>query len=185
MLSCRTPDIGLAYIYFDHQQAQTLKPADYIANLVRQFEKQKQGLTTSIQSFYDKLPLKTERPDLEQLTSFLLDSAKSFSSAIYIIVDGFDECKEDGRKAVVDCLCSLKTANNRFRFLVATRPNNNVQTLASSFSDLARIIEVTTEKFEQTRDLKQFINGKLSGEDLEDEERSFLSKGILEKAAGS
>ena len=185
MLSFRTPDIGLAYIYFDHQQAQTLKPADYIANLVRQFEEQKEGLTASIRSAYDQLPLKSQKPDFQALEAFLSNSIESFSSGIYIILDGFDECKEDSRKALIDSLCLLIPRDNRFRFFLATRPNSIVETLTSSFVNLARSIEVTTKKVEQTRDLKQFIDAKLSREYLEDEERLFISDGVFGKAEGS
>jgi hypothetical protein len=184
MLNFLTPDIGLAYIYFEHQQAQSLKPEDYIANLVRQFEEQKEGLSPFIQSVYGRLPSKFEKPDSQALKTFLSDSVKPFNSGIYIILDGFDECKEDGRKTLINSLCSFSSGDNRFRFFIATRPNSDVETLASSIVDFAQI-EVTTEKVEQTRDIKQFINGKLSEKKLKAGEGLILSKGIFGKAQGS
>jgi len=185
VLNLRTPDIGLAYIYFDHQQAQSLKPADYIANLVRQLEEQKEKLSTSIQSKFNQLPSKTGKPSLQDLKTFLSDSLKSFRDRIYIILDGFDECKEDGRTAIIDSICSLIPGDRRLSFFVATRPVSNVNGLESSFGNLARIIEVTTKKAEQSQDIKQFIDGKLFKGNLEIGEPLSLSEGIFRKAEGS
>ena len=120
MLNLCSPDIGLAYIYFDHQQAQSLKPADYIANLVRQLEEQKEGLSMSIQSTFNRLPSKSEKPSLQDLKTFLSDSLKSFNSRIYIILDGFDECEQDGRNFIIDSLSSFILEDRRLRFFIAT-----------------------------------------------------------------
>ena len=40
---------------------------------------------------------KSGKPSLQDFKTFLSDSLKSFSDRISIILDGFDECKEDGR----------------------------------------------------------------------------------------
>ena len=152
---------------------------------MRQLEEQKEELSTSIQSVFDRLPSKSGKPSLQDLKTFLSDSLKSFSDRIYIILDGFDECKEDGRKAITDCLCSLIPGDRRFNLFIATRPVSNVKTLDSSFGNLVRIIEVMTEKPEQSRDIKQFIDGKLFEGNLEIEERLSLSEGIFRKAKGS
>jgi len=184
VLNFRTPDTGLAYIYFDHQQAQSLKPADYIASLVRQFEEQKVGLSSSIQNTYDNLVSKSQKPDLQSVKSFLSDSVESFSSVIYIILDAFDECNEDGRKVFVDAIRSFLPRHNRLRFFIATRPNSWMDFLTSSCADQAQLIHVIAGKGTQTEDLTLFIDDKLSRELLREEERVFISQGIIDKAKG-
>jgi len=151
---------------------------------VRQLEEQKEELSTSIQSVFNWLPSKSEKPSLQDLKTFLSDSLKSFHDRIYIILDGFDECKEDGRIAIIDSLCSFIPGDRRLSLLVATRPISDVKTLESAFGNLARIIEVTTKKVEQCQDIKQFIDGKLVRGNLEIGERLSLSEGIFRKAKG-
>jgi hypothetical protein len=187
ILDFRTPDIGLAYIYFEHQQARSIKPNNYIADLVRQFEEQKEGLSTSVRSKYDKLPSKSQlKPDLQTAKEFLLDSVESFPSGAYIILDGFDECKEDGRRALVDCLRSFNSRDKRFRFFIASRPNSSVDLLASKFGDQARRIEISAGQGDVNGDLKQYVESKLLDveEELEDGERLFIAEQIIAKAQG-
>ena len=152
---------------------------------MRQLEEQKEELSTSIQSVFDRLPSKSGKPSLQDLKTFLSDSLKSFRDRIYIILDGFDECKEDGRTAIIDSLCSFIPGDRRLSWFIATRPVSDVKTLESSFGNLARIIEVTTEKVEQSQDIKQFIDGKLVRDNLEIGESLSLSEGIFRKAKGS
>jgi hypothetical protein len=99
-------------------------------------------------------------------------------------LDAFDECSEDGRRALVDFLCSLQSPENRFRFFIATRPNSNIDSLASAFADEARSIEVTSGNGEQTRDLKHFVDNKLLHEYLTAPEKCFISEGNIEKTQG-
>jgi len=169
-----------------HQQAESLKPKDYIADLVRQFEEQKEGLSTSVRRKYDKLLSKSEKPDLQTAKELLLDSVESFTSGVYIILDGFDECKEDGKKALVDCLRSFIPRHKRFRFFIATRPNSSVDLLAVKFADQARCIKVAAGQEEITRDLKRYVDNKLSEaeEDLDEGESLFISEQIIRKAQG-
>jgi hypothetical protein len=161
-----------------------LKPADYIASLVRQFEEQKEGLSTSVQSTYDKLPSKSQKPDLQALKSFLSESIEYFTAVTYIILDAFDECNEDGRKALVDIVRSLIPRHNRLRFFIATRPNSWMDFLTSRCSDEARLISIIAGKGAQTQDLKNFIDNKLSRELLCEEERALISQGVVDKAQG-
>ena len=153
---------------------------------MRQFEEQRVGLSSSIQNTYDKIPSKSQKPDLQTLKSFLSDSVGYFSSAIYIILDAFDECNEDGRKAFVEAIRSFLPSHDRLRFFIATRPNSWIDFLTSSCSDQAecQLIHVAAGKGAQTEDLKHFIDDKLSRELLHEEERAFISQGVLDKAEG-
>jgi len=153
---------------------------------VRQFEQQKEGLSTAVQSKYDKLLSKSQKPDLQVAREFLLESVEFFVSGAYIILDGFDECKEDGRTSLVDCLRSFIPRDKRIRFFITTRPNGSVDVLASNFADQARYIEVGAGREEIIQDLKQYVRNKLSeakGE-VDAEEASFISEHITAKAQG-
>ena len=150
--------------------------------MVRQFEEQKEGLCTSIQSAYDKA--KSRKPDFQSLKSFLTDSIQQFKKCAYIVLDAFDECDEDGRKALVEYIRSCLPGNGLLRFFITTRPNTDVDFLASSFVDQVRLIDVIAGKGAQTRDLEHFIEQHLSRVQLSDKEKSFILQGIIEKAEG-
>src|SRR5436305_907620 len=85
-MNLNTPEIGFAFIYFDHQEAQSQKSTHYIASLLRQLEQQKQTLTNSVQNIYKELSPKCRRPDLRTLSNLLSASANSFMSRTYIII---------------------------------------------------------------------------------------------------
>lgn len=155
---------------------------------MRQFEEQKERLSASVQREYDRFPSTSQkaRPDLQTVKGFLSDSVEYFGAGAYIILDGFDECKEDGRKALVECLRSFIPLDKRFRFYIATRPNSSVDFLASKFAEQAQHIEVSAGQGEITRDLKQYVDNKLSDaeENLEDGESLLISEQIIAKAQG-
>jgi len=150
--------------------------------MVRQFEEQKGGLCTSVQSAYDKG--KFQKPDFQSLKSFLIDSVQQFKKCTYIVLDAFDECHEDGRKALVEYIRSCLPGNSLLRFFITSRPNTDVDFLASSFVDQVRLIDVIAGKGAQTRDLEHFIEQHLSRVHLRDKEKSFILQGIIEKAEG-
>jgi len=115
-----------------------------------------------------------------------MDSVEYFTSGVYIILDGFDECKEDSRKVLVDCFRSFIPRDKPIRFFIATRPNRSVDFLVSKFADQARSIEVGAGQDDVTRDLKQYVDNKLSEAegDLDEGESLFISEQIIAKAQG-
>jgi len=138
----------------------------------------------SIQTVYDKHASKSPKPDFHTLKSFLSESTAYFKSGVYILLDAFDECKEDGRRALIDAIRSFISRDNRLRFFIATRPNSSIDFLTSSFADQTRRTEIIAGKGAQTQDLEQFVNDRLSKEPLGDEEINFISQHIIEKADG-
>ena len=138
----------------------------------------------SIQTVYDKHASKSPKPDFHSLKGFLSESTAYFKSGAYIILDAFDECNEYGRKALIDAIRSFISGDNQLQFFIATRPNSGIDFLTSSFADRMRRIEIIAGKGAQTQDLEQFVSDRLLKEQLGDEERSFISQRIIEKADG-
>src|SRR5436305_7690386 len=101
-MNLNTPEIGFAFIYFDHQEAQSQKSTHYIASLLRQLEQQKHTLINSVQNIYEELSPKCRRSDLRTLSNLLSASANSFKSRIYIILDALDECTENCREKLLN-----------------------------------------------------------------------------------
>jgi hypothetical protein len=181
-LSC--DNIGLAFIYLDHQAAQSLKPADYISSLLRQLERRKGILSQSLQDAYDKLDGTGLKPDLQTLKGLLLDSVEYFTSRTYIILDAFDECVEDGKQEFVETVRLLLSRNDGVYLFIASRPNSYLDDIQSSLPNEAWPINVTAGEGPQSQDLKSYLDSKLAKERMDDEVRLFISEGISKRAEG-
>jgi len=181
-LSC--DDVGLAFIYLDHQAAQSLKPADYISSLLHQLEQQKDMLSPFVQEAYDKLYRRGLKPDLQTLKGLLLDSVKSFTSRVYIILDAFDECVDNAKQELAETVDLLLSRNERVYLFIASRPNSHLDAIELSLSNEARTINVIAGEGAQSQDLKSYLDSKLAKQRMSDEEKLFISEGISRKAQG-
>jgi hypothetical protein len=160
------------------------RSTDYIASLLRQLEQQKENLSSAIQNTYDKLHCKGHQPDLQTLRGLLADSVNSFRSRIYIILDALDECVDDNRKELLKTVHQLLAlTDSRVHLFIATRPHITIETLSSHSSEM-QTIDVVTGQGLQTQDLKYFIEMKLSEECMDDNEKTFISEGVIDKAQG-
>lgn len=184
LLHLNPPDYGLAYLYFDHQQAQTRKPSEYIASLLRQLEQQNGPITSSVQDAYNTLSVKRQRPDLQTLKGLLVDSSHSFKVRTFIVLDAFDEYTKDGRQEILESLELLLSKNEKLSLFITSRPKRQLEGFASSFSTQTRTINVVAGEGAQSGDMRAYINGKLAKERIEDDEKSLIFQGIAQKAQG-
>lgn len=180
-----SPEIGFAFIYFDHKEARPNKTADYIAGLLRQLEQQRETLTSSVQNVYDELCPKGHRPDLHVLTRLLLESASLFKSRTYIVLDAIDELTETARRGLVESLRKLLVSSpSQVYLFITTRPHIRTDLFPSSLSNEIQMINVEAEQGPQIQDMKYYVDVKLSRAQIKDQERLFLSEGIITKAKG-
>jgi hypothetical protein len=184
LLNSSVADIGLAFLYFDHKQAESRMSSEYIASLLRQLEEQKQCACSSVQKAYETLSPQRQKPDLPTLKSLLLDSSKSFKSRTYIVLDAFDECTADGRGELIETIRMLRDQNAEIYLFITSRPHSSLDILSASSPNTTRTVKVIAGEGAQTQDVKSYLDGKLARQRIEDEERLFIVEGILEKAKG-
>jgi hypothetical protein len=175
-------DYGIAYIYFEHQQAQGQKSSEYIASILRQLEQRTATITPSVRDAYNAS--KSQKPDLEKLKSLLIDSSKSFKVRTFIVLDAFDECTVDGRQQLIDTLESVLPRNNQFSVFISSRPNRSLDDFALSFSAQTKTINIVAGEGAQSDDMRAYINHKLAKERIDTHEKLIISQGIEEKAKG-
>lgn len=84
---------GVAFMYFNHSEKNQQTPLFFLSSIVKQFARQIVPLLEEINTLYDQLQPKQERPTFEQLYSLLLAAIKSFTQA-FIICDALDECDQ-------------------------------------------------------------------------------------------
>jgi len=175
---------GVAYIYFEHKQAQAQKAAEYIASLLRQLEQQKGSITPSVQSTYNAISARSQKADLKTLKDWLVDSSKSFSVRTFIVLDAFDECSPTEMQEVVETLKLLMSRNDQLSIFISSRPNSHLDNLASSFPTEIRLIKILTGEGAQNYDLRAYLKGELTKARIEDDENLVIEQEILEKAKG-
>ncbi|KAJ7582105.1 ankyrin repeat-containing domain protein [Mycena floridula] len=179
---CLRPDVGVAYIFFRYNEANTQDIRALVASILRQLligDTIPDGLKPLYNSFKDKRPLSQ---DLNMLVNALDSQIHSYSN-VYLVVDAFDECTEDIREDFLSRLRPL-TGSNRLHILVTSRPLLSIE---SQFEDDQRINvrahddDVRAHILHQIRKhkrLKDLVKG--GGAGFEDE----IMGQIIEKAAG-
>ncbi|KAJ7582092.1 ankyrin repeat-containing domain protein [Mycena floridula] len=179
---CLRPDVGVAYIFFRYNEANTQDIRALVASILRQLligNTIPDGLKPLYNSFKDKRPLSQ---DLNMLVNALDSQIHSYSN-VYLVVDAFDECMEDIREDFLSRLRPL-TDSNRLHILVTSRP---LLLIESQFEGDQRINvrahddDVRTHILHQIRKhkrLEKLVKGDQMG--FEDE----IMAQIIEKAAG-
>jgi hypothetical protein len=184
LLELNSPDYGLAYLYFDHKQAQARKPSEYIASLLRQLEQPKETLTPSLREAFNTLSGRCQRPDLQTLKSLLVDSSQFFKARTFIVLDALDEGTENGAQEILESLKLLLSKNEKISVFISSRPNRHLEYIVLSFSTQTRRINVVAGEGAQSVDVRAYINRKLAKEQMSDDEKLLISRGISEKAKG-
>ncbi|KAJ7582131.1 ankyrin repeat-containing domain protein [Mycena floridula] len=114
------PDVGVAYIFFRYNEANTQDIRALVASILCQLligDTIPDGLKPLYNSFKDKRPLSQ---DLNMLVNALDSQIHSYSN-VYLVVDAFDECSEDIRDDFLSTFHPL-TRSNRLHILVTSRP---------------------------------------------------------------
>jgi len=190
LLDSDSTDVGVAYLYFDHKQAQLCTTGDYIASLTRQLQQQAATISSAVLEVFEKCSKKTDgskprRPGFEDLKALFLDSAVSLHTRTYIVLDAFDECSHDVGKELVELLRLLITSNESIYLFVASRPNSNLEAISDSSTLIkTRTINVIAGHGFQNMDLKSFLDHSLGKVSMTEKDRSIVAEGILSKAQG-
>ncbi|KAJ7582134.1 ankyrin repeat-containing domain protein, partial [Mycena floridula] len=113
------PHVGVAYIFFRYNEANTQDIRALVASILRQLligDTIPDGLKPLYNSFKDKHPLSQ---DLNMLVNALGSQIHLYSD-VYLVVDAFDECMEDIREDFLSTFRPL-TDSNRLHILVTSR----------------------------------------------------------------
>src|SRR5204862_4620492 len=99
----------------------------------------------------------------------------------YVILDAFDECRDDTKRELSETVDLLLSQYDRVYIFITSRPNSKLEEIASSSPNETRTINIIAGEGAQTQDLKFYLDGKLAKERISVEEKLFIAKGILEK----
>jgi hypothetical protein len=117
-------EIGLAFVYFDYNEE--LLPEDVVASVFIQLIEQRNTLPPSLLLEFDKWKKagRKSKPTGDRFTELLILCLSEFNfSKVFVVIDAFDECKEDSRE---DLLRQLEQLNKKteMRIFISTRPQH-------------------------------------------------------------
>jgi len=116
---------AVAYIYFGYQDQLRQKPIDIISSFTKQLLGQLPELPPDIESSYDNMTKKSERPNYEALKGFLFSLPRRFASngkRTYIVCDALDEMHEyDQRQELLPLFHDMKDGG--FEIFLTSRPH--------------------------------------------------------------
>lgn len=111
------PTVGIAYLYCNFRQHHEQKPADLLANLLKQCIQEQPSTPESMENLYKRHKDKRTRPSFDEISKVLHSVVANYSRA-FIIIDALDECQvsDGGRKRLLSEIFNLqaKTRANLF-----------------------------------------------------------------------
>ncbi|KAJ4858728.1 ankyrin repeats (many copies) domain-containing protein [Trichoderma breve] len=165
------PSTALAYFYFSFSDIKKQQVNGMLASLIKQICSDRPGVSqlNDIKRLND-YKTKGQRPDTQTLETALLSST-SGCSAVYIIIDGLDECPLLGgqREQLLKSLRRiLTTASDNFHTFLTSRKepdiNLGIRPLLSSPAKIE--IDLLSHQQAINDDVQQYINLTLATEDF-------------------
>jgi hypothetical protein len=82
-------DVGLAFIYFNYKEQQTL--SDVLGSLLKQLIRRAKRMSNEIRTLHERCDNGKRRPTSRELST-LLQSESGYLSSFFVVVDALDEC---------------------------------------------------------------------------------------------
>jgi hypothetical protein len=178
------PQAGVACVFCDYKQEDTLTATELIASILRQLMLGLSAIPEPIRELYDHYNTGYTRPsDLTSLTS-ALEAQVGLYPRFYLIVDALDECStlDATRDQFVSAIRSLAT-HDHVHILITSR---DVLDLSLQFIDEPRIVINAHED-----DLRAYITHRLDTEHrlkrlikADEDLRNDIVAQVIERAAG-
>ncbi|KAJ7706724.1 ankyrin repeat-containing domain protein [Mycena rosella] len=121
--SLESRSVGVAVVYLNHQETESQSLPNLLAGLWRQLVVRK-PISLTVSGLYEKHREQRTRPSLAEV-DFILCSAISEMSNVFIVVDAVDEYPEQQRHALLRHLSAL-TAGSTVNLMLTSRPHLNL-----------------------------------------------------------
>lgn len=171
----RHPKSGLGFIYFDYTEALTVQ--EIITSLLEQLVNQHSSMPALLLSQYN-IWAKTERKDRPSDETFveLLIQCISEFPRVFIILDAFDEMKEEERLELIERLQLF--CNSKVNLFITTR-SPHAGFLGQSFPKSAEL-KITA----QDSDIHEYLSARLRTQPLDPKLKALISTTLQNNAQG-
>ena len=177
-------EVGLAQVYFNYKQVATQHSAhamqqtaeNVIACILRQLLQHK-ALPQEMDEAYNKWIERGQRnrPDGDFFADLVVQCSKEFS-AVFIVLDAFDECSDEERDTLVNYLQQFQKAG--FKIYITSRLHLR-DGLIESFGMAGGTIEIKADPADVEKHVKESLKNRLISNALKDE----ILKVIMEMEA--
>ncbi|KAL7799329.1 ankyrin repeat-containing domain protein [Trichoderma afarasin] len=150
------PSTAIAYFYFSFSDIQKQQVNGMLASLIKQICSNRPGVSQlhAIKRLHD-YKAKGQRPDTQTLETALLSST-SGCSAVYVIIDGLDECPllAGQREQLLKSLrCILAAASDNFHTFLTSRKEPDINLGIPKIE-----IDILNYHYFIDNDIRQYIN---------------------------
>ncbi|KAH7317216.1 hypothetical protein BKA65DRAFT_356795, partial [Rhexocercosporidium sp. MPI-PUGE-AT-0058] len=148
------PSIGIAYIYCNFRRKDEQKIDDLLASLLKQFIQEQSSVPDSVKTLYNQHKDRRTRPSLDEICK-TLNSAITYYSRAYIVVDALDECQLSNgcRSTFLSNIFSLQ-AKTGAKLFTTSRPIPDIKELFRGCLSL--------EILASDEDVGKYLNGHMS-----------------------
>jgi hypothetical protein len=174
-LSEEDDSVATAFIYCNHKEQAEQTVSNLVATLLKQIVQDRRAISDQVKSLYERRHRREGRPTLDQLTEVLISEIQTYSK-VFIVVDAWDECREDNetRTLLLEVLRSLPRQVN---LMVTSR---NIQSIGRHFEGAKRLHIRARDD-----DLRVYIEGRIASgpRHLKNLQEAIVNK-IVENAKG-
>jgi hypothetical protein len=148
------PSISIAYIYCNFRRKDEQKIDDLLASLLKQFIQEQSSVPDSTKTLYNQHKDKQTRPSLDKISK-TLNSAITYYSKAYIVVDALDKCQLSNgcRSTFLLNIFSLQ-AKTGAKLFTTSRPIPDIKELFKGCLSL--------EILARDKDVGKYLNGHMS-----------------------
>ncbi|KAJ4859748.1 ankyrin repeats (3 copies) domain-containing protein [Trichoderma breve] len=164
----QSPTVAVAYFYFSFTLSKEHNVNTMLSSLIKQICCCRPDIPEAAQKL-GEFKTKGGQPDTERLEEVLLSSVYGFS-AVYIIIDGLDECAKLGghRKKLLKSLRSILTnAPDNLHILCTSRNEPDIRTgLSPALSAPTRIeLDLQSQRNMIDHDIGRYVDSTLSSDE--------------------
>ena len=173
MLQTIPLEVGVAQVYFNYKQVAAQQSAhtmqqtadNVIACILRQLLQHK-ALPQELDEAYNKWIERGQRnrPDGDFFAELVVQCSKE-SSAVFIVLDAFDECGDEERETLVNYLLQFQKAG--FKIYIASRLHLR-DGLVESFGMAGGTIEINANPTDVEKYVKETLKNRLIANALKD-----------------
>src|ERR1700722_2684988 len=174
-LSAENDSVATTFIYCNYKEQAEQTVSNLVASLLRQIVQGRRAISDDVKSFFERHQRQTSRPTLDQLQDVLISEIRT-RSKVFIVVDAWDECREDDetRTLLLEVLRSLPRQAN---LMVTSR---NLPSIGRDFKGAKRLHIRAKDD-----DMRAYIEGRIASgpRHLKNLQEAIVNK-IVENAKG-
>ncbi|KAK6501260.1 hypothetical protein TWF481_009101 [Arthrobotrys musiformis] len=154
----KTPDIGIAFVYFIYARQAGQTAHSLLSNILNQLARQQPSMPEALKTLHDSHKKRGTHPNLAEITEVLQAIISASYSRVFIVVDALDECQTE-----YPDYCRNKFLSTIFQ--LSTQLGVNVLATSRHIEDIIGQFKVQKSTLLEVRadeaDLRLYLDGRI------------------------